>query len=534
MKEKTKFALLILVIMCLWIVLLPIIIIAEEVTTPYYTTSPILVSLGTGGYAGDKLYVNASDFRVVFSDQNTQYQFAVVSPDLNAKVSFQSYTSSYDPSPNWSNISPIERTIVKDGVTYRIGYWTSSKSHQNMQIEYATNQSFRNNDDLIFELTYGYVEPEPPINWGILNDVEFQTRIAGQGLASKRNIDYLSWQNVTDANGNDISECDVEVQAVLGRFYANTEADLLEKTLNDFDIGTYNAVNLGTVPASQGTYSASWQRIIDLAGWNFDSIYAHLEDNIYLKTGWYYQIRLIAPDGYVGSWQTLYTPLAQSATASETVINDNSYSMNIYQVYEQLTQLNNQTSITVTFDNTTYTIQNPNDGTEPAEPLDYFDILKQLLNGIIQIIGNIQALPQRLGEKVQELITPQLSEGESLSDQFHQRYEEYMSSEQTTIYDFLQGVEDLQPYISDLAPGDEGVHTCIIRWDNVTMDLSMFNAGTVTFIQGGEYNLTLAFLNLLHAFNMDYEDYEFYTSAIIYLWLCVFVWRHFKHFLEKE
>ena len=71
-------------------------------------------------------------------------------------------------------------------------------------------------------------------------------------------------------------------------------------------------------------------------------------------------------------------------------------------------------------------------------------------------------------------------------------------------------------------------------WDNVTMDLSMFNAGNVTFIQGGEYNLTLAFLNLLHAFNMDYEDYEFYTSAIIYLWLCVFVWRHFKHFLEKE
>ena len=378
----------------------------------------------------------------------------------------------------------------------------------------------------------GSVEPVEPVNWGLLRDVTYQSRIAGQGSASIRNVDYLNWDPVSDANGNDISECEVEIQACYGKFTANDLTGLFE--LDYQDIVIEDSVSLATLPASQGTFSISWGAVIDeLNGWDYQSLYAHSVNNQIQKNGWYYQIRLIGSDNTLGQWQTMYTPLSQSAQASEMILNQNSYNMSVYQIYEQLTQINNQVSITVDFNGTEYVVQNPDDGDEPQEGVDYWDILRQMLNGIVQIVGNIQKLPERLFAKIEELFTPQ-----ELDDTFHQefteQYEDYMASEQTTIYDFLDGVEALEPYIESLAPGDTGAHACILTWEDVTLDLTSFGAGEVTFIQGGTFSLTNAFLDVIHAFGLTYEDYEFLASAVIYLWLCVFIWHKFIHFLEKE
>lgn len=427
-----------------------------------------------------------------------------------------------------------------DGVNYAVGEYSNNKGMGTYtfltDIPVYEKISGKTYLETAYYYTYGEgseVLPDP-IVWGELRDVQYNTRIAGQGTAVLQNIDVISWDTALDTHGNDISECTVEVQAIPGSYTGSTFQELLNKKLNDFDITGKQPVTIGSVPASQGSFTASWSAVIDRLVFNYDMLWTHLnQSDAYEKYGWYYKIRLVDPDGNPLNWQSVYTPLASSASASETVINSTSYSMNIYQSYEELTQINNQMSITVTFQDTTYTIQNPDDGIEPSEPLDYFDILKQLLNGIIQIVGNIQQLPQRLGEKVQELITPPQEYDNSIAEEYNGMIEEYLQEEQPTIYDFLDGVEELHQYVPHMLPGDEGIHTCILTWEDVTIDMTAFNAGNVTFVQGGTYNLTDAFLDILHAYGMTYEKYEFLVSAVIYLWLCVFIWHKFVDFLRN-
>lgn len=379
----------------------------------------------------------------------------------------------------------------------------------------------------------GAVEPEPtpvPIIWGLVRDPEYSTRIAGNGYAAKRNIDYLSWNNEVDSNGNDISECTINIKAVLGSWSGTTQEDLLNKSYNDFNIGSYSAINLGSVPASSGMFSVSWQRIINEAGWNFDSLYSHFEDNIFLKQGWYYQLQLVDPDGGTHQWQTLYTPLSSSAKSSETIINHNSFDQDIYQIYEELTQINNNTSITINIEDTDYTVQNPDNGDEPQEGVDLWDILKQMLNGIFQIIKNIAALPGKFLEMIQQLITPPQQISEEINTNFNNNMD-VLEESQPGLVESMNAVEDLQDTLNESVNSFDGVPECVFTWDAVTLDLSAFNAGNVTFIAAGSFDFAASFMQMINGFGMTYSEYQFYVSAIIYAWILVFIYRHVYDFL---
>ena len=384
----------------------------------------------------------------------------------------------------------------------------------------------------LYDLTYGVPEPTPePINWGLLRDVEYSTRIAGNGSAAIRNVDYLKWDTVADANGNDISECEVEIQAVPGNFSGSTYENLLNQTYQNFNIGNYGAVNLGTLPASSGTFSVSWSYILNHLGWSMDSLYAHFENELWLKTGWYYQIRLIGSDDYIGQWQTMYTPLSQGAAASETVINQNSFNMNIYQVYEKLTQINNNTSITINIEDTDYTVQNPDDGDEPQDGTDLWDILKQMLNGIFQIVKNIAALPGKLFDMIRSLFI--MPDAYNFGDQLDSEINSYIENNQPGLLAIQEGTADIRETLEDTAPAGSGQYPqCIFTWDAVQLDLSAFNAGTVTFFAAGSFDFTAAFIQMIEGFGMSYSDYQFYVSAVIYLWLVVFIYRHVNTFLK--
>jgi len=526
-----KKGIVLLVCCLLFISFLPVSVHAEASTYFVLDSGCTLITYSRTGTSSSVGYIrfdlnpsNASEVRnVILYNENTGFRFYSVSlSQISARFSSGSASSAPDGCEVWGGYNTNNNTLVN-------GYYVRDNQSYSGNLPYTfsvpvVNVSSTNDKEAAVYYTFGEGAQGPvePINWGILRDVRYDSAVAGSGFSAFRNVDFIRWNNTIDANNNDISECQVEIQAVPGNWTGTTKEDLLTKGVDAFTIGgAYPPVTLGTVSASVGTFSISWQGVIDQIGWPFDSLYAKLEGTQWLKNGWYYQIRLRGSDGYIGSWQTVYNLTSGSATGSENIINNNEFNSTTNSYLQTITQINNQETVTITYNDTDITIENPYANPEPEGGTNLWDVLKQLVNGLFQLLAKIGQmvgdLLSGLIDLIQNLVTPP-DDYTGLQNEININIDDYIRKKQPALHEFNEGLIEIRSEFTTIRNNaSEGY--CVLRWDPVYLDLRDIGGSRQLLIEGGTHDFGATFNKFITEFGFEYEDYKTLVSAVIYILL---------------
>lgn len=397
--------------------------------------------------------------------------------------------------------------------------------------------------DTAIYYTYGEgsLGPVPePINWGILKNVSYDTRIAGNGTASNHNIDYINWDNLLDANGNDISECTVEIQVVPGGWTGADKQTLLAQKLQDFTHSSYNPVTLASVDASVGRFSISWQGVVNELGWGFDDLYAKFENEIWRLNGWYYQVRLLAPDGYIGSWQTVYTPLSTSAAGSQVTVNSNEYNQSLYNYLTEISQVNNQSTINLNINNYEYNIQNPDNiytpvpssSPEPSEGFDDTNILNAIRNGVSNILNALGHLPESIVSGFNDTLVnltefsyvDNLPDDEELNTQIGKITENtYVGDLIRALYDIQTAFESHRGEVTTASSGVVNIPELAFDWENQH----------IVFVQEQSFNL-YTWVQSDEKLAQAYDIYLSIVDGIIFISLIRMLYRRLVVSLQNR
>lgn len=242
----------------------------------------------------------------------------------------------------------------------------------------------------------GAVDPLPPTPpppaYGDLLDVKFSTSIAGGGSAAVNNIDHITWNPEIDSNGIAFDGTErVQIKAIAGNYTDSSRNGLLGLGVTDFDYNSGAEHMLAEYPATRGYYDVSWDHVIQQlnAGSISDFLNIRKNDDVWLKSGWIYQIRLVAGD-YESQWITIYNGTSSGVENSLTIENSTELNMTLINTIQQINNMNNSVT-NWEIDNTTINMENQ-DGTETTDKQWWaylLEALVSLLNGILGFLGNL-------------------------------------------------------------------------------------------------------------------------------------------------
>ena len=162
-------------------------------------------------------------------------------------------------SNNSGTLTQVNTYVTENNVRYYVYvYNLGSFTINNSIIPIVEDSNYSSNSRAVY-FTYGdgSVDPVPEINYGDLINLGYNTKIAGSGDAAINNLDTITWNPEQDANGNDISDMNVTIRAVPGKYSAQSSQSILEQLYSNFVLDTLHVSELETVNASDGSFSIS-------------------------------------------------------------------------------------------------------------------------------------------------------------------------------------------------------------------------------------------------------------------------------------
>lgn len=242
---------------------------------------------------------------------------------------------------------------------------------------------------------YTMPHSSPSIQYGDVSNVGYYTRFVnnqqGNVQTALLNKDVISWDNMVDTLGNDITNIDfkVQIQAYGIEYSSLSLSDLLSMTKNDLQF-VGNPVDIGIINARNGRFEITWGNVINALSQTTveHEIASYLSPVLYegawIKEGWVYRIRLINDElNFEGNWNTIYQLTSFDVQPSQTIINyyindNNSYpNEDVETLINNINQVNNTT-------NNWYVNETPI-GYDP----DGGNWLTSLIEKLVELIGTI-------------------------------------------------------------------------------------------------------------------------------------------------
>ena len=253
------------------------------------------------------------------------------------------------------------------------------------------------NDILYYTFGDGAIDPIPPTPippaYGDLVDVRFNTSIAGSGDASINNIDHITWNPDHDSNEImfDGSES-VQIRVIAGNYTSSTRNGLLAGTVTDFDYNSSAEHMLAEYPVTRGYYDVTWSHVIEQlhAGSISEFLQIRKSNDVWLKSGWIYQIRLIAGD-YEGNWITIYNGTSSGVQNSLTIENSTEINTTLINTIQQINNLNNSIDEDWTINNITINMENSDGNNTTDKPWWAYllEAIVSLCSGILSFLGGL-------------------------------------------------------------------------------------------------------------------------------------------------
>lgn len=242
----------------------------------------------------------------------------------------------------------------------------------------------------------GAVDPEPeiePIDYGDLLDVRFNTSIAGSGAASVSNIDHITWNPDSDSNGNVFDDtARVQIKAIAGNYQSNSRNGLLGLGATSFDYNNGAEHMLAEYPAQRGKYDVTWSHVMDQlnAGSWSDFLGIRKSDDVWLKSGWIYQIRLVVGD-YESAWKTIYNSTSAGVQNALNVENSVELNYSLVNTIVEINEMNESTYESWMINNTIINMENSDDQQQTDKPWWAYllEAIVGLISGVLDFLGNL-------------------------------------------------------------------------------------------------------------------------------------------------
>lgn len=394
---------------------MPFNVIKAESGTYFEASANECVQVGYYSYFNDtantnvRYTANVQNRSVLFQYNNVYHLYIVSLSSGLGYINFDSNTACSVPSSSLRSQTYNNNTFYfkEDTVTISSSTYEFIVSGSVPVVIYdISNLSYNQKAEYAYRYTYGdlAVEGTNEPDYGSLK-TGYNTDFVSSGFTQDRyNKDIITWDNY-DTNGNYLDNTDyfIEIRAIPGYYTAPSQIDLLNQTVSNWIRGvvvsvTNGAVNLEPVEyytlwrgsPSVKKFEILWGDVVDAfyINRNEDSLKAFVQDEIWYKSGWRYEIRYIKgtfddPE-YESDWQVIYQVTSVDPDDSETILNTypNGLSPDLYNLLQTVNTLNN-------------TVQNwningvpinmqPNQQVQPDN--SWVEIL---ISGILEAVGNI-------------------------------------------------------------------------------------------------------------------------------------------------
>ena len=270
------------------------------------------------------------------------------------------------------------------------------------------NDTVNVNKAVYYTFGDGAVDPTPPgPDYGNLIDLRFNTDIAGSGSAAVNNIDHIKWNPDIDSNGISFDGSErVEIQAIPGNYTASSRNSLLTLGVSDFDYNSGTEHLLAELPVKNGEYTVSWSHVIQQlnSGSVSDFLGIRKSSDTWLKSGWIYQIRLVAGE-YTSEWQTIYNATSSGVENSLTVENSTEINMELINVIQSINTMNSSQYENWTINNITINMEN-SDGQQTTDKPWWAYLLEAIVKAFGDILTFLGNLIGDLMEAITDLFKP--------------------------------------------------------------------------------------------------------------------------------
>lgn len=204
-----------------------------------------------------------------------------------------------------------------------ISFYSNSWTYNNTNILLEDIPIINDSEHTSFEGAYYYTYgdgSEEPINYGTI-PIEYSQNLFTEH--PENNLDLIRWYGTQDNNGNDLSEVNLEIQAIAGYFQGSSYADLKTSTFSDWQASTHPAVQMfygnyvdyHSQEYRWGDVATEFRSINTLGTW-FWNIFA--SENTWYQYGWRYRYRLCDEnDEPLTEWEFIYTGNSYSPDATK-------------------------------------------------------------------------------------------------------------------------------------------------------------------------------------------------------------------------
>ncbi len=370
---------------------------------------------------------------------------------------------------------PVNSTTSYNGKTYWVSYLNYVDTSKNPYNIPVFNETPSFNRAVYYTYGEGAVDPPPPApDYGNLTDVRFNTDIAGSGSAAVNNIDHIKWNPENDSNGITFDGTErVQIKAIAGNYTSNSRNGILGLGATDFDYNSGEEHMLAEYPVTRGYYDVSWSHVITQlnAGSISDFLNIRLKgDDIWLKSGWIYQIRLVAGD-YNSEWQTIYNATSSGVQNSLTVENSTELNVELVNVIQSINTMNSSQNENWTINNITINMDNSDGQQTTQKPWWAY-----LLEAIVKAFGDILSFLGNLIGDLMDAITNLFKPAEFTINEYNDFKIEIKQNSGL----FGQAFD----FITDLKSTFTGVQyqEPILHWQGITFD-------GIVFLPAADYNL---------------------------------------------
>lgn len=376
--------------LCLIILFLPVKVFADSPTYSVLNTGCNQVAYNNSRYYLLYIVNNTSEVRAVILNDSGNKSIYAVSRD-NFK-----YFISNNSSSACSASAPTSFNVTNSNNYYYVnsGILSQYFGYEGIPIVNATANI---SNAIYYTFGEGAVDPLPPTppppNYGDLIDVRFNTSIAGSGSAAVNNIDHITWNPDHDSNEIMFDGTErVQIKAIAGNYTSSTRNGLLAGTVSDFDYNSSAEHMLAEYPVTRGYYDVTWNHVIEQlhSGSISDFLQIRKDNETWLKSGWIYQIRLVAGE-YTGQWITIYNGTSSGVQNSLTIENSTELNTTLINTIQEINNINNSIDEDWTINNIVINMEN-SDGTESTDKPWWAYLLEaivSLISGVLDFLGHL-------------------------------------------------------------------------------------------------------------------------------------------------